>query len=147
MRRCSFTDGTSRCALPEGHEGEHAGSAGKPFVVGESPYRAAPAPADPVAQLALDVMNGATPERDPNERVYTPSDHEIDRFVIGICHRAGVRVHHFPDGSRGLIDVPAKYVAVIDALHVALMSVAAGDGLPELAPIQEPKKRRKRGRR
>lgn len=77
------------------------------------------------------------------DKVTTPTDEAIDRFVLELCHRADVKVHTFPDGTRGLINVPAKYVAVIDAMHVALVSVARGDGLPEFATPPP----RKRGRR
>lgn len=71
-----------------------------------------------------------------------PTEQELEAWMVEVCHRAGVRVHRFDDGSMGLVDVPAKYVAVIDALHCALISLLKNQGLPELAPAPLPKRRR-----
>lgn len=62
------------------------------------------------------------------------SEAEIMAWVEELCRRAKVRVHTFPDGTKGLINVPAKYVAVIDSMHLALIAVARGEGLPEFEP-------------
>lgn len=61
-----------------------------------------------------------------------PSNDEITAWVLRLCRAAKIHVEVFPDGTMGLIDVPAKYVAVIDGMHIALLSVAMGDGLPEI---------------
>ncbi len=74
----------------------------------------------------------------------TPTVDEAIAFGRAICAAAGIRVHVFPDGTTGLIDVPVKYVAVIDALHQALINVCAGEPLPELAP-RPPRKGRRHG--
>lgn len=65
---------------------------------------------------------------------------EIDLWIRAMLHAGGVEVVRM-GGANGLLNVPGKYVLVIDAMHVALVSVAAGDGLPEIIP-PEPKKRR-----
>ncbi len=64
----------------------------------------------------------------------TPSDEEIDRWIMTLMRRLRIRVHTFDDGTRGLLNVPAKYVAAIDTLHIALVHVARGDGLPDFEP-------------
>lgn len=66
-------------------------------------------------------------------RAAPPTEAEVTAWVRTLCRRAGLRIHLWSDGSSGLVNVPAKYVAVIDAMHVALLSIAAGEGLPEFA--------------
>jgi hypothetical protein len=73
--------------------------------------------------------------------VRVPLEQDVERFVLGVCAHAGIRVQRFPDGTLGLVDVPAKYVAAIDALHCALISVVRGDMLPELAPVRTRRRR------
>lgn len=71
-----------------------------------------------------------------------PTATELRDWCLAICRRAGVRVHVFADGTTGLVDVPAKYVAVIDALSFALACLARGEELPELAPMPTRKGKR-----
>lgn len=65
----------------------------------------------------------------------------LTRWVKELCRRAGIQVVTFRDGSQGLINVPAKYVAVIDSMHVAMTELIESKGtrLPEFVE-PEPKK-------
>jgi hypothetical protein len=60
--------------------------------------------------------------------------HTIDTWIIAVLRRAGVRVHVFSDASIGLVDVPAKWSRVVDALSAGIHAVARGEELPEIAP-------------
>lgn len=68
----------------------------------------------------------------------------MTRWVRELMRRCGVEVVVFRDGSSGLLNVPAKYVAIIDQMHIAMMSLAESKGLtlPEFLP-EEPKSKRK----
>lgn len=72
-----------------------------------------------------------------------PTDEEIVRWVRSICAMAGVRSVQWNDGSIGLVDVPMKYLQVIDAMHQGLVCLASGNPLPRLVPVPVEKKRRK----
>lgn len=48
-----------------------------------------------------------------------------------------------PNAPIGLIGVPSKYVAVIDAMHQAMTALAHGEPLPKFV-VAEPKKKGKR---
>lgn len=61
-----------------------------------------------------------------------------------LLRRCGIHVEVFRDGTTGLVDVPAKYCAAIDALHMALHAVMVGEGLPAFTVEEPPKKRRPR---
>lgn len=63
----------------------------------------------------------------------------IDAWLKKLLTRAGIQVVSFRDGANGLLNVPNKYVRVIDAMHVALHNLAAGESLPEFTE-DEPKK-------
>ena len=63
-----------------------------------------------------------------------PTEIEINRWVRELLRRHKVKTMLLSDGSVGLLDVPAKWGSVIDDLCTALSFVAAGDGLPKLAP-------------
>jgi len=52
-------------------------------------------------------------------------------WVKELMRRCGIHVETFRDGSMGLVNVPAKYVAAIDSLHRALVATMAGEDLPE----------------
>lgn len=75
----------------------------------------------------------------------TPDEAEriLRRWVRELMRRCGTHVEKFRDGTMGLVNVPAKYVAAIDAMHLALFEVMQGAELPEFT-IEEPKPRRKR---
>jgi hypothetical protein len=62
-------------------------------------------------------------------------------WVRELMRRCGIRVEAFSDGTLGLVDVPAKYVAAIDALHRALHHAMIGEDLPEFTR-EEPQPKR-----
>jgi hypothetical protein len=66
---------------------------------------------------------------------------DIDRWLRTLYRRLGIQVVTFRDGANGLVNVPEKYVRVIDHMHLAMVNLAAGDKLPEFLP-EEPKKKR-----
>ena len=63
-----------------------------------------------------------------------------------LMRRCGIRFHTFEDGSTGLLDVPAKYVAAIDALQQAVFLVLIGEGLPPFT-AEGPRRRAARAKR
>ncbi len=75
-----------------------------------------------------------------SKRAIKVTQPEINAWVVRMLRYGGVRVIDMKD-SNGLLNVPGKYCRVIDAMHVAIVSVAIGAGLPELIP-PEPKQKR-----
>jgi len=70
------------------------------------------------------------------------------KWVRELMRRCKIEVVEWPDGSTGLLNVPAKYVAAIDALHQALWLAMVGDPLPEFTePEARPVKPRQWKRR
>ncbi len=60
----------------------------------------------------------------------------VSTYVADVCNAAGVRVHVFADGSHGLVDVPAKWAAIIDALAAGMQCALAGcEEVPELPKV------------
>lgn len=72
------------------------------------------------------------------------SPEEINRWLKQLLQRVGIQVITFKDNCNGLLNVPSKYVRVIDAMHVALNNLAAGETLPEFTE-PEPKVTKKKG--
>jgi hypothetical protein len=62
-----------------------------------------------------------------------PTADKIDRWIRRVLTAAKIETVRFHDQSLGLVRVPAKYVAVIDALHAGMVAIAHGDPLPDLA--------------
>jgi hypothetical protein len=77
-------------------------------------------------------------------RDMTPEEAAVasTRWVRELMRRCKIEVVTFRDGTTGLLNVPAKYVAAIDVLHQALAAAMAGEGLPEFAEEEQPKKRK-----
>jgi hypothetical protein len=77
------------------------------------------------------------------------SDADIDAWMRKLYALAKIGTVDFrradnPNGAMGLIGVPAKYVAVIDAMHMAMTALACGEPLPEFAePEPTPARKRK----
>lgn len=70
------------------------------------------------------------------------SQEDIHDWLKTLYRRLGIRTVIFRDGTVGLVNVPAKYVAVIDHMHLAMVNLAEGDKLPEFLPEeQRPKKK------
>jgi hypothetical protein len=57
----------------------------------------------------------------------------IDAWIAAVLKRGGVKVHHAHDGALDLIDVPAKWAAIFDALSAGIHAVARGQELPKIA--------------
>lgn len=75
------------------------------------------------------------------------TDEDIDAWMRKLYMHAKIGTVDFrradrPDAALGLIGVPGKYVAVIDAMHMAMTAIAHGDPLPEF--VEQPPKKRKR---
>lgn len=56
----------------------------------------------------------------------------IDAWIAAVLRRGGVRVVSFPDGSLNLVDVPQKWVAIVDALSAGIHAAARDEELPEV---------------
>ncbi len=71
------------------------------------------------------------------------ADMAATAFSMRVCQAVGIQVHMFEDGTLGLIHVPAKYVAAIDALNIALACALAGEELPEvqMSPLKKARTR------
>ena len=63
------------------------------------------------------------------------SEADIDTWVKNLLAKAGVR----QVGSL-LVNVPAKYVSIINCMHGALVELAAGEPLPEVVTNAEKKR-------
>lgn len=68
----------------------------------------------------------------------------VDAWMRKLYGLAKIRTVDFrradrPNAPVGLIGVPSKYVAVIDAMHAAMTALRRGEPLPEFA-APEPKK-------
>jgi len=70
------------------------------------------------------------------------TEEQINVWLKNLLGRVNISVVTFRDGSNGLLNVPDKYVRVIDALYVALCNLAAGEALPEFTEPESPKGRR-----
>lgn len=75
------------------------------------------------------------------------AEEQIDVWCRTLFARAGVQVVRFGEGANGLLNVPGKYVLIIDAMHLAMVSLAEGEPLPEFTPVEPKKKRSKKTRR
>jgi hypothetical protein len=76
-------------------------------------------------------------ERDEGTARSRPTEGEIARWMRAMLQRAGIETVVFRQGTGaiGLVHVPDKYCAVIAALHAALITVAAGEALPEITTM------------
>ena len=63
-------------------------------------------------------------------------------WIRRIIEARGIQIIQWPDGSLGLLNVPAKYVGLISDFTAGLAALDAGDSLPEL--IDRPKKKGRR---
>lgn len=71
----------------------------------------------------------------------------LSAWTRELMRRCGIHVERFRDGSMGLVNVPSKCVAAIDAMNQALYVVMCGDGLPEFLPEEPKPAPKKRARR
>lgn len=57
---------------------------------------------------------------------------KVEEWVADLLRSHGVNVVKWNNNEMGLLNVPAKWCAVISDLTVALVAVGAGDPLPKL---------------
>ena len=67
----------------------------------------------------------------------------IDNWIIAVLRRGGLKVQLASDGNLDILDVPAKWVRIIDALGAGIHAAARGEPLPEVT--EAPKTAKKRG--
>ena len=68
----------------------------------------------------------------------------IDAWIVTVLRRGGVKVHRASDGNLDILDAPAKWVAIVDALSVGIHAAARGEELPEVTAAPKEPKGRKR---
>lgn len=78
-----------------------------------------------------DTAEGA--DEDANEGDDPGQAAAIDAWIIAVLRRGGMKVRRARDGALDLIDAPAKWVAIFDALCAGIHAVARGEELPEVA--------------
>lgn len=66
----------------------------------------------------------------------------IDDWIVAVLQRGGVKVHRASDGNLDLLDVPAKWVALIDALCAGIHASARGQELPEVTSAPKTAKKK-----
>lgn len=90
----------------------------------------------------------ASDVKDADEEI----DHKIDSWVRTLLLRGGFKTINFSaidDAQRayGILNMPGKYVVIVDAMHQAMHALARGEPLPEfqpLPPANKPGAKRKR---
>jgi len=65
----------------------------------------------------------------------------IDAWIVAVLQRGGVKVHRAKDGALDLLDAPAKWVAIIQALCDGVHAAARGEELPEITSASKTRKR------
>lgn len=67
----------------------------------------------------------------------------IDAWIVAVLQRGGVEVHRASDGNLDVLDAPAKWVGIVDALCAGLHAAARGEELPEVTAAPKAKARRR----
>lgn len=80
---------------------------------------------------------------DAVEKPVLASEAEINAWFRRACTLAGIEVIVYHDGSMGIVNVPSKYLRILDAMHEALVNLGQGASLPEL--VEPAPKKPKRG--
>jgi hypothetical protein len=68
----------------------------------------------------------------------------IDAWIEAVLKRGGVRIRRASDGNLDLIDAPAKWVAIVDALCSGIYAAARGQELPEVTAAPKEKRKTRR---
>lgn len=76
-----------------------------------------------------------------SERV-TVTEDEINAWMRRLYALSKIHTVRLRDDVLGLVRVPAKYVAIIDAMHQAMTALAHGDPLPEFEEEKRNAKKR-----
>ena len=82
------------------------------------------------------IANGAASDDDPAQRA------AIDAWIARVLQRGGVKVRRARDGALDLLDAPAKWVALVDALCAGIHAAARGEELPEITAAEPKTKKR-----
>lgn len=76
---------------------------------------------------SLDAINRAAAKLVKASRPVMPTEAEIEAWVNKLLAMANIR-----QSGPLLVNVPAKYVSIINCMHGALVELAAGQPLPEV---------------
>lgn len=68
----------------------------------------------------------------------------IDAWIEAVLKRGGVKARRARDGNLDLIDAPAKWVAIVDALCSGIYAAARGEELPEVTAAPKEKRKARR---
>jgi hypothetical protein len=68
----------------------------------------------------------------------------IDAWIEAVLKRGGVKVRRARDGNLDLIDAPAKWVAIVEALCSGIYAAARGQELPEVTAAPKEKRKARR---
>lgn len=76
---------------------------------------------------------------------------KIDAWLRTLLNRSGIQTINMSHGDAppafGLLNVPAKYVGIIDAMHIAMVHLSTGQELPEFVPVPLTSEKRTKNRR
>jgi hypothetical protein len=65
----------------------------------------------------------------------------VDAWIIAVFQRGGVKVHRASDGNLDLIDAPAKWIRIVDALCAGIHAACRGEELPEVESATVPRRK------
>jgi hypothetical protein len=71
-----------------------------------------------------------------------PSKAQIEQWFMDLLRAHGVKTERWNNGEVGLLDVPAKWCAVLSDLMTGLVVIAEDGALPKLLPPGKGKVRR-----
>lgn len=93
----------------------------------------------------LDLVKKDLASRPPHIAAKVSHD-AIDEWCVKLYRLSGIEVVKF-ETANGLVNVPNKYVAIFDAMHLAMVNLSEGLPLPEFAPVAPKKKRTRKAKR
>lgn len=82
---------------------------------------------------------GAASELAPDDPTKTAA---IDAWIIAVLRRGGLKVSRARDGNLDILDAPAKWVGITEALCDGIYAAARGEELPEVTAAPTGVKRR-----
>lgn len=80
-------------------------------------------------------------DQDANEDDDPGQTEAIDAWIVAVLQRGGVKVHRAKDGNLDILDAPAKWVGIVDALCAGIHAAARGEELPEVTAAPKTRKR------
>lgn len=75
-----------------------------------------------------------------DKALYGEPDVAIAAWVVAVLRRGDVKVHRASDGNL-VLDAPAKWVGIVDAICAGLQAAARGEELPEVTAAPKARKR------